>query len=385
MATLKNVTGAKLKSTEDAIKDVKVTVASKPVIRRAGINPLAIELAEKISPQTFADLTEQVEITELKKISSILLAHDIEKDFTKQELASMPVVDSVNVDAKGHKVRDGDKYVAVRGNAAPDWTQVLDGKRMKWISFYNTMLGHSKWLKDLEADIEAHVDAENQKQGANKALIAMGKGQRQAALQKLRGRRSVLQNTYRNGVAVVQQKQILEETFDKEVTFQYYEDAKGNIIPSPSPIILQMAKKPALFDTFSVTSFTHLDFIEAKAKRENDSTDATWNAILASLKREDGDEEPVEDPFAINSTDEYFQSAASEGHWLGKETNIRSVYHQIDKAKDIREVAHLIKTVCNLATIYNDMYAHFEKKFLKVSVMEDVDAGSTTDKATLKE
>jgi len=386
MATLKNVTGAKLGSTDTKTEPAKpVTIKPLSQLRRAGVNPLAIELAAKISPKTFADLTEQVDATELKKISGIILAHDISQDFTPQELASMPVVDSVNIDAQGHKVRDGDKYVAVKGNAAPDWTQVQDGKRMKWISFYNTMLGHSKWLKDLEADIEAHVDAENQKQGANKALVAMGKGQRQAALQKLRGRRSVLQNTYRNGVAVVQQKQVLEETFDKEVTFQYYEDAKGNIIPSPSPIILQMVKKPALFDTFSVTSFTHLDFIEAKASRENDSPDATWNAILASLKREDDDEEPAEDPFAIEGREDFFASAAAMLHWMKKPDNLRGVYNQVDKVKDIREVQHLIKTLCNLATEYTDVYHHFEKKFLKVSVMEDVDAGSTTDKATLKE
>src|SRR5882672_136150 len=225
MATLKNVTGAKLGSA-DTKEPAKPATTKPAVIRRAGINPLAIELAAKISAETFAHLNEQVDATELKKISGIILAHDISHDFTSQELASMPVVDSVNIDAQGHKVRDGDKYVAVRGNAAPDWTQVQDGKRMKWISFYNTMLGHSKWLKDLEADIEAHVDAENQTQGANKTLVAMGKGTRQAALQKLRGRRSVLQNTYRNGVAVVQKKKVLEETFEKEETFKYYEDAK---------------------------------------------------------------------------------------------------------------------------------------------------------------
>src|SRR5258707_13482211 len=306
MATLKNVTGAKLGSanTKEPIKPATKEAGQKQYIRRAGINPLAIELAEKISAETFAHLTEQVDATEIKKISGIILAHDISHDFTSQELASMPVVDSVNVDAQGHKVRDGDKYVAVKGNAAPDWTQVQDGKRMKWISFYNTMLGHSKWLKDLEADIEAHVDAENQKQGANKALVAMGKGQRQAALQKLRGRRSVLQNTYRSGVAVVQQKQVLEETFPNEVSFSYYEDAKGNVIPSPSPIILQMVKKASKFDTFSVTSFVHLDFPKAKAERENDSADATWEAIMQSLKREDGDEEPAEDPFLIESRDD---------------------------------------------------------------------------------
>src|SRR5882724_8918582 len=311
MATLKNVTGAKLDPIKPATNTVQARINSvagekkAAVTRRAGVNPLAIELAAKISETTFKDLNEQVEITELKKISGIILAHDIEKDFTKEELASMPVVDSVNIDAQGHKVRDGDKYVAVRGNAAPDWTQVQDGKRMKWISFYNTMLGHSKWLKDLEADIEAHVDAENLKQGANKTLVAMGKANRAAALIKLRGRRSTLQNSYRLGLQVVQQRQALKDTFPDEVHFEYYEDAKGNIIPSPSPITLQMKKKATLFDNFSVTSFVHLDFERAKAERENDSADSTWNAILASLKREDGDEEPAEDGFTINSRDDY--------------------------------------------------------------------------------
>src|SRR5882724_1094497 len=300
MATLKNVTGSTT-TKEPATPTTKPTA----VIRRAGINPLAIELAAKISETTFKDLNEQVEIEELKKIKGIILAHDIEKDFTLQEIASMPIIDSVNVDAQGHKVRDGDKYVAVRGNAAPDWTQVQDGKRMKWVSFVNTMLGNTKWLKDLEADIEAHVDAENLKQGANKTLVAMGKANRAAALIKLRGRRSTLQNSYRLGLQVVQQRQALKDTFPDEVHFEYYEDAKGNIIPSPSPITLQMKKKATLFDNFSVTSFVHLDFERAKAERENDSADSTWNAILASLKREDGDEEPAEDGFTINSRDDY--------------------------------------------------------------------------------
>lgn len=357
----------------------------KQTVVRAGVQSLAIELGNKIGDQTFADLEETIQSVEFKKISGILIAHDIAKDFTPDEIASIPVIDSVNVDAHGRKVRDGDKYKPIKGNAMPDWTQVQDGKRMKWVSFIHTMLGHSKWVKDLELEIKAHEDAENNKQGADVKLVRMGKPTRQAALKKLRGRRSIIQNTYRTGVQVVQQKALLAQVFPGEVTFQYYQTDKGEIIPSPNPIILWMTKMPKFQDDFSVTSFVHLDFEKAKAEREGEGAEATWNAILASLSRDDEDEDQETDPFLIENREDFFSSAAAMLHWMRNEENIRGMYNQIDKAKDVRDVAHLIKTVCTLATEYKDVYDHFQKKFVKVSAMEDVDAGSSIDKATLKE
>lgn len=344
--------------------------------RRGGVNPLAIELSAKISEQTFADLESTIDSTETLKISGIVLAFDVEKDFSKEDIASMPIVDTAPVDANGVSTREG--YIGSSNN--PDWTSVQEGKRTKWVSFFNTMLGHSKWLKDLEANIEAHVDAENKKEGHDKKLAAMGKGTRQAALQKLRGRRSIVQNTFRRGIAVVQQKQLVNQLFSGVVNFSYYEDGKGNLVASPSPIILQMVKKPDCFDTFSVTSFLGIDFQLAMDNRESDSPQATWDAILATLKR---DEKPKLDPnnVVISNRDQFLSGAAAMLHWMNDETNMRGVYGQIDKAKSLDDVSHLIKTLCNLSIEYNDVFSHLQKKWEKINIVESLAEGTADAKS----
>lgn len=382
MATLKNVTGAKLQPTQNEAKTIakelllKQAGGKEPTIRRAGINPLAISLASKISPETFRDLELTVEAKETTNISGIVLAFDVEHDFTEQEIASMPRVDTCPPDANGRPMKEG---FPVSANN-PDWTQVQEGKRMKWVSFFNTMISHSKWLKDLEAEIEAYVDAENKKEGHNKALAQMGKGQRQAALQKLRGRRSTVQNTFRRGVEVVQQKQAMKDLFQGVINFSYYVDKKDELIPSPSPIILQMVKKPDCFDTFSVTSFLSLDFQATLDNRESDSAQATWDALIDTLKRE---QKAKVDPNMVNITNrEQFNSgAAAMLHFLEDEQNVRGIYNSVDKVKDLKDVSHLIKTYCKLATEWTDIYNHFQAKFAKLEIAEQAAEGKADAKS----
>lgn len=334
-------------------------------IRLAGHNPLAKKLSSKIKKETFEIALEAIEADEIIKITGILMASRIRKDFTKEEIASFPLIDTVPVDSDGVPTRKGYKGVTgIGGNhRPPEWTEVQDGKRTRWVSFFHDMVDDTPYLRDIETVLEDIDNAENKRVGAKSTYLNMGAGERDSMAKKYRKRKVAFHNHFRTGISVIQQEAGLKECFGSAVALSYNEDNKGNIIPGNAPVILQMVKLPKKFDSFSVNSFNNLDFEWAKENRATEGAEDTWNAILKSLSRDDGDEVKVDpNKVTIAKSEQFYSALEAISAWTDSDVNLQIVYRKIDTAKSVDDVAFIIDAIQTATANLTAMYQHTEKK-----------------------
>lgn len=356
-------------------------------VRVAGTNPDAKSWSHKISKETWADLEQIDEANKTLKISGIVIALDIERDFTPNEIKTWPRVDTVTIDADGKKKRDGDKYKPVTGiggnHLPPDWTSVQDGKRTKWVSYIDGIVLNSAYVKAIDATITDIDDAENKRVGAKKAYTALGAGELEAAKKNAKQTKSRIVGAWRTGVKVIQQRARLAEVFGKQVTFSFYQDGKGNLIPSSDPIILQMTKLPAKFSTFSVTSFNNLDFDEALKTRKSESDVDTWQAILDSLSREDDDEQPKTDPnrIEIDNSDKMYSAMMSQNKWLNDDGNVAIIVKKITSAKSVEDVENILDSVVDLYSNLADLKEKLQPAIEKLANLRQLREGTLKGKA----
>lgn len=326
-------------------------------LKLAGVNNAAIAFADKLnsSDQFFADMETAVDATTHTKVAAIFIASDIGEIFTKEEIAGMPIVDTNKT--------DDEKY---EGNN-PDWTKILDGKKTSRISYFNTMLDRSKWGISLTAELERIGDAIAGKEGCDKALKAKGKPHMEAEKARVKDRQSIVRNLFRKAMRVVQQRAKLTDMMEG-ILFQYWTDKDGAIIPSPKPIMLSVPSKPGLFDNFSVSQFLSLDIDEAILNRTDNGDEATWTALIATLKKGADEEEEVDDNnYNIDNDKKLETAAASMLTFLRDQKNVNRLFAKIDKAKNLDDVADYLLTLSGLATEFNDLAEHFAGRIEKAS------------------
>lgn len=364
-----------------AMQSKKNLLSQSAGIRVAGTQDMSA-LSAKIGPKTLADLEEAADADELLKISGLIIAADLGKDFSKEDIASLPIVDSVPIDAAGKPTRAGDQYKPVTGmggNHLPaDWTSVQDGKRTKWVSAINGIINGTSFIRDLEKEVTGLDDAMNKRVGAPQKYVSLGDGEKEAMLKKFRKRINNARAKFRTGIEVIQQRASLVECFKDKVTFSFNEDSKGNLIPSPDPIILQMKNKPAKFGSFSVTSFCNMDFPWALANRAADTDVDTWNAILKSLSRTAPTDQPKIDlnKVTISILPQYESALLAEQAWLGNEANREQVYNKINAAKSIEDQAILIDGIHALWVVYTEMAQRTEKARDKLANLRQAREGT---------
>lgn len=360
----------------EAVKSAKAIVN----IRRGGTNPLAVELGKLIGPATITELENTVEADEYLQVNALLVSDLILKDFTPEQIARVPEVDT-NKSAK-------ENY---QGNN-PDYTVIKEGKRESRLSFFDTMLsttakGTAK--KKEIADMEAVVGS---KEGASADLKRqfINPPERKAHLARLRRQWAKMLAKYKQAWKVVQQKARLESECGEYITYAVTKDSKGNVIPGPLPIYLEATGVPKgtarPYDNFSVTSFLSLNVAEALEKREADTAMATWSALIDTLSKDEGDKEDP-DNIAITNFKRFETGMASMLTFINENPEaVTKLIALINGAKDFSEVAGLAKTVGDLAGEFGQIKTHIQKRYTKAAMLESAADGTLhVDAKTLQE
>lgn len=353
-------------------------------IRVAGESVLAKQMASKIIAATFDEFESIINADEYIKIVGLNMADHIRNSFTLEEIAAMPVVNT--------NKREDENY---KGNN-PDYTVVRDGKKTKRVSFFDTMLAATAYVVALVKEINDMSDVVNGKEGAKKELKLAypNPAEQKAHLNKLRKRLTTVQAKWRTGMRVVQQEAKLEELMGDYITFNLTKDSKGNVIAGPEPIYL-MAILPKgtapRFDNFSVTSFLSLNIETALATREADTALATWNALLATLSKEEPEDESDPDNIVINGgsaekTKKRFETACASMLTLLHDSPefLLGVVKEINGAKDFDEVRSMVKTYGDLANEFGAFKQHIQKRYERAVVQDSISDG-TADPKTLRE
>lgn len=349
-------------------------------LRVAGVSPWAIKMAAKIDAvETIStEFETAINATEYSKVSGLLMSVHIREAFTDADIDEAPIVDTNKTDDENYQ-----------GNN-PDWTKVKEGKKTKRISAFNTMLGRSKYGHAIVASIEAMSDVLNKKEGHSKELRTQFPSEptQKAELIRLRGRLSAIQNLWRKAWKIVQQENSLKELVGEHIDYCLTTDANGDLIHGPSPIYLSVnvpKGKAPIFDNFSVTSFLSLDFEAAVANRASNNYLDTWNAVLDTLSRDDGDDETDKDGVVITNENQFEAGmAAMLGFIEDHDEIVQKMVKRINGAKDLNEVKSLVRTIGDLA---NEMMAfknHIQKRFERVVMLDSAEAG-TLDAASTKE
>lgn len=362
----------------------KAAAEAAVTIRVAGESVLAKQLAAKITDETFEEFESIINADEYGKIIGLNMADHIRNSFTLEEIRGMPVV---NTNKKAEENYKGNN---------PDYTVVQDGKKTKRVSFYDTMLSATTWIKNLEKEIEAMSDVVQGKEGAKKELkLQFPNGAEQTAhLAKLRKRKTTVESKWRTGMRVVQQEARLEELMGDHITFNLTKDSKGNVIAGPTPIYLMaiMPKGTApRWENFSVTSFLSLQIETALAAREADTALATWNALLATLSKDEPEDEADPDNIVINGgslekTKKRFETACASMLALlhDQPEFILGLVKEINSAKDFDDVKSMVLTYGELANEFGAFKQHIQKRFER-AVMAESSAEGTLDSKSVRE
>lgn len=328
----------------------------KTNIRLAGINPVAIAMADKLNDQFFADADEALAAINHTRVMAIIIASDINAIFSAEDISSWPVVNTNKTDDEGY---DGNN---------PDYTKVLDGKKTTRVSFFDTIIDRSKWAVSIKAQIEKVSDALNEKEGCDKELKRMGQLHLTAEKKRLNDKLKDVKNLFRKGVRIVQQRALMEEQLPG-IMFEYWTTPAGEIIPSSTPIVLSARGKSGIFQHMGIGSFTSLNVQEALDTLDTLDHEATpheqYDALIATSKKGADEEEADEDNIEIINAKRFETGAASMLSYLLADKNVSRLYTTIDKAKSIDDHADFLLTLSGLATELSDIAEHFKAKIDK--------------------
>lgn len=328
----------------------------------AGIDSEAKALADKISPDTIAEFNAIIDSDEYNKIVGLLLAGHIRRDFTAEEIAAAPRC-ILRKDAEEY-------YKANRGKNALDWKPVKDGKKEKWVSYFDTILEATPFIVDLRKQIEDIDNVLNNRVGFKQALKLQfpNEADQKREKAKLAKRITNVQGKWRTSWRVVQQEDLFEDLLSDAVNLAFDLRKDGTINPGPTPVYLEKVQEKGIkgqWDNFSVTQFLSLKPEVAIATREKETPSATWEALIKTLERVDEDEDGNDpDNIQITNAKQFWTGMASTLHLLqGRPEFAASIVKLLNGTKDIQDVAPSIITICELANEFGALKAHLQKRY----------------------
>lgn len=331
-----------------------VAAPSNKVKLEGGFHPLAVSLAKKISKETTEDMETTIEADETKKMSAVIVAADLWRDFGKQGFASLPPVGS---SPETHPALDSwDVYVYFDKEAKKDVEgSVIDDL----FDASPSGVRITTWLNKIAA-------AEADKGDADVGLKKLGKAARRSLKAKYNSQRTTGLGTYRKAIALQQQRIKLEQLMGEQVGFDFFREANkkdGPIINGPKPINLwDKTTQPNISNEYSVTSFLGFDIDKAM------ELGGDWEALLKTNTRGTGDDEDGDDEDNINVTNsnQAETAMAALAGWMDESKNVMVIYSKINKAKKLEDIEDYMETIINLRNHMDALVKHIDKPWKKL-------------------
>lgn len=335
-------------------------------IRVGGYNPQAIAFAAKIDGKIIDDLDTIFEADLIKKAGKAVIRDDIVSIFQKKERDTMPRLDSGRVYGG-----EGVGWVVDRSTNNPDWTQVLDGKRTKWVSYFDTMVMRSPKGMAMVGEVE---NLKAQAKASEKPMTASD------LLNKAETIEAQFKNwclNFRGAMELLQTEDRAADMYP-ELSFNYRRGKDKSINVSVKyPIQAYDSAYPGGVENFTLSQFMGLEFEKVKTFVDQykegvengtinelskaDLGNARWQVLLATKKREPETVEEDADNVDISNAVRFETASASMLHWLRNEQNVTRLSARFTNAKDIGNNAAYIETIVNLSIELNAIASELKK------------------------